>query len=113
MPEQYQQLAAGRLDVGVGRAELAPPGIASLLIRQDPLGVLVPCGHRFAELDSVPVAVLAEEPPLLAEEAGPGIKNRSDETLVDVAPSPPRFQLQAGGQRVVGLLVVRPGMAAR
>jgi hypothetical protein len=37
----------------------------------------------------------------------------SDQTLVDVAPSPPRRRLQAGGQRVVGLLVVRPGMAAR
>jgi len=69
VPEQYQQLAAGRLDVGVGRAELAPPGIASLLFRQDPLGVLVPSGHRFAALESVPVAVLAKEPLLLAEEA--------------------------------------------
>jgi hypothetical protein len=38
---------------------------------------------------------------------------RSDETLVDVAPSPPRFRLQAGGQRVVGFLVVRPSMLAR
>ena len=36
----------------------------------------------------------------------------SDETLVDVAPSPPRSRLQAGGQRVVGFLVVRPGMLA-
>jgi hypothetical protein len=38
---------------------------------------------------------------------------RSDETLVDVAPSPPRSRLQAGGQRVVGFLVVRPGVLAR
>jgi DNA-binding transcriptional LysR family regulator len=68
VPEQYRQLAAGRLDVGVGRAELAPPGIASLLFRQDPLGVLVPSDHRFAALESVPVAVLAKEPLLLAEE---------------------------------------------
>jgi hypothetical protein len=36
----------------------------------------------------------------------------SDETLVDVAPSPPRSRLQAGGQRMVGLLVVRPGVLA-
>ena len=36
----------------------------------------------------------------------------SDETLVDVAPSPPRSRLQAGGQRVVGFLVVRPGVLA-
>ncbi len=68
-PEQYQQLTDGRLDVGVGRAALAPPQIASLLFRQDPLGVLVPTAHRFAGLDGVPVAVLAEEPLLLAEEA--------------------------------------------
>jgi DNA-binding transcriptional LysR family regulator len=64
VPEQYQQL----LDVGIGRAALAPPHIASLLFRQDPLGVLVPTGHRFAGLDGVPVAVLAQEPLLLAEE---------------------------------------------
>src|SRR6202035_3575263 len=69
VPEQYQQLADGRLDVGIGRAALAPPQIASLLFRQDPLGGLVPTGHRFAELEGVPVAVLAEEPLLLAEEA--------------------------------------------
>ncbi len=68
-PEQYQQLADGRLDVGVGRAALAPPLIASLLFRQDPLGVLVPTGHPFAELDGVSVAALAREPLLLAEEA--------------------------------------------
>jgi len=69
VPEQFQQLIDGRLDVGVGRAELAPPQIASLLFRQDPLGVLVPAGHPFAELEGVPVAVLAEEPLLLAEDA--------------------------------------------
>jgi DNA-binding transcriptional LysR family regulator len=69
VPEQYRQLADGRLDVGIGRAALAPPQIASLLFRQDPLGVLVPDGHRFAELEGVSVAVLAEEPLLLAEDA--------------------------------------------
>ena len=69
VPGQYQQLIDGRLDVGIGRAVLAPAGIASLLFRQDPLGVLVPADHRFAGLDAVPVRVLAEEPLLLAEEA--------------------------------------------
>ncbi len=48
VPEQYQQLIEGRLDVGIGRAALAPPEIASYLFRRDPLGVLVPPGHRFA-----------------------------------------------------------------
>jgi DNA-binding transcriptional LysR family regulator len=68
VPEQYQQLIEGRLDVGIGRAALAPPQVASLLFRQDPLGVLVPREHRFAGLESIPVTVLAEEPLLLAEE---------------------------------------------
>jgi DNA-binding transcriptional LysR family regulator len=69
VPEQYQQLADGRLDVGIGRAALAPRRIASHLFRHDPLGVLVPRDHRFADLDAIPVAILASEPLLLAEEA--------------------------------------------
>jgi hypothetical protein len=68
VPEQYQQLTDGSLDVGIGRAVLAPPRIASHLFRRDPLGVLVPPGHRFSGLDAIPVAVLATEPLLLAEE---------------------------------------------
>jgi DNA-binding transcriptional LysR family regulator len=69
VPEQYQQILDGRLDVGIGRAALAPPGVASHLFRRDPLGVLVPDGHRFTALEGVPVATLAEEPLLLAEDA--------------------------------------------
>jgi DNA-binding transcriptional LysR family regulator len=69
VPEQYQLLAEGRLDVGIGRAALAPPQIASHLFRRDPLGVLVPRDHRLAAVEGVPVAVLATEPLLLAEEA--------------------------------------------
>jgi len=38
VPEQYQQLTDGRLDVGIGRAALAPPQVASYLFRHDPLG---------------------------------------------------------------------------
>jgi len=68
VPEQYQQLVEGRLDVGIGRAALAPPEVASYLFRHDPLGVLVPPDHRFAGLSAIPVATLAEEPLLLAEE---------------------------------------------
>jgi DNA-binding transcriptional LysR family regulator len=68
VPEQYQLLTDGRLDVGIGRAALAPPGITSLLFRRDPLGVLVPAGHRFADLEDVSVADLAAEPLLLAED---------------------------------------------
>jgi len=38
VPGQYQQLIDGCLDVGIGRAALAPPHIALLLFRQDPVG---------------------------------------------------------------------------
>ena len=69
VPEQYQQLVDGRLDVGIGRAALAPRQVASQLFRRDPLGVMVASTHRFAAMDGIPVAVLAEEPLLLAEEA--------------------------------------------
>lgn len=68
VPEQFQQLVDGRLDVGIGRAALAPPQVTSHLFRLDPLGVLVPSGHRFAAMAAVPVAELALEPLLLAEE---------------------------------------------
>ncbi|MHA4819206.1 LysR family transcriptional regulator [Streptomyces aculeolatus] len=68
VPEQYQLLVDGRLDVGIGRAALAPPEVASQLFRHDPLGVMIPAGHRFASMADVPVAVLAQEPLLLAEE---------------------------------------------
>jgi DNA-binding transcriptional LysR family regulator len=68
VPEQYRLLADGRLDVGVGRSVLAPPQVASQLFRLDMLGVLLPAGHRFSALDAVPLATLAKEPLLLAED---------------------------------------------
>ena len=48
VPEQYMLLVGGRLDIGIGRASLAPPEVASELFRLDPLGVLICQGHRFA-----------------------------------------------------------------
>ena len=89
VPEQYQQLLDGRLDVGVGRATLAPPQIASLLFRRDPLGVLVPTGHPFADLDGVTVADLAKEPLLLAEEAMAPEFNQFTVEMCRAAASPP------------------------
>jgi DNA-binding transcriptional LysR family regulator len=68
VPEQFSMLVGGRLDVGLGRASLAPSEVAADLFRLDPLGVLVPEGHRLAGLSGVPVATLAAEPLLLAEE---------------------------------------------
>jgi DNA-binding transcriptional LysR family regulator len=57
-PEQYRQLADGRLDIAVGHVSQTPAEVASKLIRLDPLGVLVPDDHRFADLDGVPIAAL-------------------------------------------------------
>jgi DNA-binding transcriptional LysR family regulator len=67
--EQYRQLADGRLDVAIGHASQAPADVAAKLVRLDPLGVLVPDEHHFAELDGVPVAALSEEYLLLGEES--------------------------------------------
>ncbi|WP_157548111.1 LysR family transcriptional regulator [Nonomuraea candida] len=68
-PEQYRQLADGRLDIAIGHASQAPAEVTSKLVRLDPLGVLVPDEHRFAELGGVPVAALADELLLLGEES--------------------------------------------
>jgi DNA-binding transcriptional LysR family regulator len=68
VPEQFSMLVDGRLDVGLGRASLAPLEVAAELFRLDPLGVLVPDSHRLARLPAVPVSALAAEPLLLAEE---------------------------------------------
>jgi DNA-binding transcriptional LysR family regulator len=60
-PEQFRQLASGRLNVGIGRASLVPPEVISELFRLDPLGMLVPEGHRLAASQEVPVAKLAAQ----------------------------------------------------
>jgi DNA-binding transcriptional LysR family regulator len=69
VPDQLRMIADGQLDVGFGRAWLAPPEVASELIRRDPLGVLVAKDHCLAGLDSVPVARLGGEQLLLSDEA--------------------------------------------
>jgi DNA-binding transcriptional LysR family regulator len=68
VPEQFRMLMNGQLDVGLGRACPAPPEVVAELVRLDPLGVLVSEGHRLAVVPSVPVARLAVEPLLLAEQ---------------------------------------------
>jgi DNA-binding transcriptional LysR family regulator len=68
VPEQFKLLADGRLDVGFGRASLAPAEVDFELVRLDPLGVLVASDHRFAALPAVPVLMLTTEPMLLGEE---------------------------------------------
>jgi hypothetical protein len=48
-----------------------------------------------------------------AGRCGRGPTRGSEETLVDVAPSPGRSRRKPSGDRVVGLLVVRPGVLVR
>jgi len=55
-PEQFR-----RLDVGIGRAPLVSPEVTSELFRLDPLGMLIPEGHRLAASQEVPVAKLAAQ----------------------------------------------------
>jgi DNA-binding transcriptional LysR family regulator len=68
VPEQLRMMMNGQLDVGLGRACPTPLEVAAELFRLDPLGVLVPEGHRLAAVPRVPVATLAAEPLLLAEQ---------------------------------------------
>jgi DNA-binding transcriptional LysR family regulator len=68
VPDQYERLVDGRADVGIGRASMAPPEVASELFRLDPLGVLVAQTHRFASMAAVPVALLSTDSLLLAEQ---------------------------------------------
>jgi DNA-binding transcriptional LysR family regulator len=80
VPQQVELLLDGRLDVGFGRAALVPRELASRLVRLDPLGVLVPRGHRLAAMPVVPVATLAEEHLLFAaEERAPEFNQFLDE----------------------------------
>lgn len=67
VPEQCRMLADGRLDVGVGRLTTGAAGIAAEVFRQDPLGVLLPADHPWADLPHVPVSALRDETLLLAD----------------------------------------------
>lgn len=68
VPAQYRMLAERTLDVGIGNASHAPPGIASELIRLDPLGVLVGEGVKLPGDDVVPIEALSDVPLVLAED---------------------------------------------
>jgi DNA-binding transcriptional LysR family regulator len=68
VPQQLNLLLNGYLDVGLGRASIAPLEVAAELVRLDPLGVLIPEGHRLATFQDIPVKTLAEEILLLSKE---------------------------------------------
>lgn len=67
VPLQYDRLSRGRLDVGVGCATLAPPGIRTEALRSERVGVFVSDAHRFASASAVAVGDLAGESLLLAD----------------------------------------------
>ena len=59
VPEQYQRLVDGRLDVGIGRAALAPPKVASRAVPPGPAGGAGTRRPPLRSLEGVPVAALA------------------------------------------------------
>jgi DNA-binding transcriptional LysR family regulator len=69
VPEQLRMIVDGRLDVGFGRASLAPADVASEVLRLDPVGVLVSETHPLACGTSAPVALLAGESQLLSDQS--------------------------------------------
>jgi DNA-binding transcriptional LysR family regulator len=89
-PDEYQMIADGRLDVGVGRPTLAPQRLTSRLFRHDRLGVLVPDRHRFTGLADVPVGDLASEALLFGEETRASNLNQFVLELCSLAGFTPR-----------------------
>jgi DNA-binding transcriptional LysR family regulator len=69
VPEQLRMLVDGRLDVGFGRASLAPADVASEVLRLDPVGVLIPETHPLAGGTSAPLALLEGESLLLPDQS--------------------------------------------
>lgn len=67
IPAQYELLARGKLDVGIGASAAAPSEISSEALRRDPAGVFVSDSHRFARLRTVPASALEREALLLAD----------------------------------------------
>jgi DNA-binding transcriptional LysR family regulator len=60
---QFDSLRRGELDVGLVRYnEHAPAGLRLVVLRRDPLRLVVPAGHRFARRKSVAIADCRDEP---------------------------------------------------
>jgi len=61
--QQFDGLLRGELDVGLVRYnESAPEGIRLVVLRRDPLRLVVPARHRFARRRSVAIAECRDEP---------------------------------------------------
>ncbi|WP_171170009.1 LysR substrate-binding domain-containing protein [Streptomyces sp. I05A-00742] len=69
------RLIAGELDLAFGRVHGLgrdlPAGLATMPVRLEPIGVVLPVGHPLADRDEVPLAALADHPLLVhtADEA--------------------------------------------
>ncbi|TWD82566.1 DNA-binding transcriptional LysR family regulator [Kribbella amoyensis] len=64
LTESLAQLSAQTLDVAFAALgpDPLPAGLQHRLVRLEPLALLVPEGHRFAELPAIPLADLRDEP---------------------------------------------------
>ena len=61
--QQFDGLLRGELDVGLVRYnESAPEGVRLVVLRRDPLRLVVPARHRFARRKSVAIAECRDEP---------------------------------------------------
>ncbi|MFF1839488.1 LysR family transcriptional regulator [Streptomyces sp. NPDC058231] len=55
-------VADGSLDLGFVRLPVSRPGVAYRVIDEEELVCALPSDHRLAQLDTVPIGILAEEP---------------------------------------------------
>lgn len=105
--DQMRMLAEGSLDVGVGRASAAPPDVASMLFRLDPLGVLLTECHPLAA-GPVPVAALAGQRLLLGpEDRAPEFDEFVNELCRSAGFSPTRYPGSVASTRVAADLVLQ------
>jgi DNA-binding transcriptional LysR family regulator len=55
-------LAGGRFDFVIVRGDVDAPGVASVVVASEPVGVALPSSHPLASLDALPAGSLASEP---------------------------------------------------
>jgi DNA-binding transcriptional LysR family regulator len=67
LPQQFELMGRGKLDVGIGSARFAPHDVCSARLACDPVGVFVGAGHPWAGRCSVPVCDLRETALLCAD----------------------------------------------
>ena len=61
-PAPIAALAAGRYDLAVLRGVIEAPGIASVVVAAEAVGVALPAGHQLADRDAVPARSLRKQP---------------------------------------------------